>query len=775
MDPVNLILGDRWRPQLATLAQTSRRQRVPPRPVNLGVVGDVVDVVVGRQNITEHLDDEAIFTLLPDLADALCALFEGAQPKSIIELPRSPWELVLARDAAGPLLLSCLRVTTPRTVTLHDHPVDAASLRVALLRALTALSAGLREVHDALDVVQALERFDDLMCRLQALDLETRPTLQRSNARSATPPTIQGAVRFDHAVALSYSFDTTYHGAQTPPDYSARFDAHALLIRGSIELELRTRVRLCKTYPLLGLCELAQTLSNDDATGPSTSREHAAVRWAAPGVLRVGEARGARDLDIDPEQWGTTVRALAQAMLRELAQVYPALTMNARFESLSALFTRPSPPFVPGRIDRPAALVPTPDEGEDTPPSFPWSFEDVRALYPHVSWTLTRRGLRSAWTICGRHGVVVPHEGGVAFLDPTSGHVRMERALRAPPCAPPVLVGSSVAVPCVDRRVVWLKPQDGAFTESATSLPFTPWFLHAAGRDGALALARDGRRARVTSSTATASPLSPTGSGRRLIETRSGPIVAALYDDASVEGIDARGRSLWRVDGTPRARAWSRVTSSEDGVLLTKPLGGARGRTEVTLRDARTGEVRWRREPRGVTRAQPALLHGRALIILERDGQEILWACERGEVRWQLTLGEAHPALPASPVPVDTDGGSTHILLQTGDGKLRCVDAEHGQVLWSAPAPGPSDWVKALGPVIVRDCVLRVADALELRLLRNGELVYSFEGFIHHPERMLPVGALTVIFGEPRGTSEHEDVLYALQFGHFLAVLPPAP
>jgi outer membrane protein assembly factor BamB len=168
---------------------------------------------------------------------------------------------------------------------------------------------------------------------------------------------------------------------------------------------------------------------------------------------------------------------------------------------------------------------------------------------------------------------------------------------------------------------------------------------------------------------------------------------------------------------------WERSVEPKDKEVGTGDVGGALAYAdgvifvtnafgEALALDAQKGEILWRRDLQGPTRAAPAVAHGR-LYVVTQDNQLHALDAKTGRVLWthsgltEVTnvLGAASPAL---------EGDS--IVVPYTSGEIYALRADNGRVLWSdtLAAIKRADAVSALAdiranPVIDRDRVIAVS------------------------------------------------------------------
>lgn len=190
----------------------------------------------------------------------------------------------------------------------------------------------------------------------------------------------------------------------------------------------------------------------------------------------------------------------------------------------------------------------------------------------------------------------------------------------------------------------------------------------------------------------------------------AGDFIYTMDTDSKVRAFDtAGGAQKWERKVAPKHVGGGDVGGElafADGKLFV-----TNGYGEVLLLDAVSGEIGWRRDLQGPTRAPPLVVGGRVFVITQ-DNQLHALDAKDGAVLWthsglsEVTdiLGGASPAME----------GETIIVPYTS-GELYALRAENGRVLWSdtLAAVRRADAISALAdiranPVIVRDRVIAI-------------------------------------------------------------------
>jgi outer membrane protein assembly factor BamB len=190
----------------------------------------------------------------------------------------------------------------------------------------------------------------------------------------------------------------------------------------------------------------------------------------------------------------------------------------------------------------------------------------------------------------------------------------------------------------------------------------------------------------------------------------AGGVVYAMDTDSTVRAFDAAsGSKKWERQIAPKHAGGGDVGGelafAEGKLFATNGFG------EVLALDPATGEIAWRRDLQGPTRAPPLVVGGRVFAITQ-DNQLHALDSKNGTVLWthsglsEVTdmLGAASPALE----------GDTVIVPYTS-GEIYALRAENGRVLWSdtLAAVRRADAISALAdirgnPVVDRDRVIAV-------------------------------------------------------------------
>ena len=87
---VELRFGESWTDDVRYLLRLACA--TPNEQPDLRCVRDVIDIVIGGDNLTAQLGEDSIFVLLADLLAGLGDLVAGRRHKVIIEFQEAPWD-----------------------------------------------------------------------------------------------------------------------------------------------------------------------------------------------------------------------------------------------------------------------------------------------------------------------------------------------------------------------------------------------------------------------------------------------------------------------------------------------------------------------------------------------------------------------------------------------------------------------------------------------------------------------------------------------------------
>ena len=225
---VELRFGESWTEDVGYLLRLANATGKHP---DLSCVRDVVDLVVGGDNLTAQLGEDSIFVLLADLLQGLGDLHLGHRRKAIIEFQDAPWELVLARRGTT-LAISLYCVVPGDEVAVHDRAAPLEHVVAAVVASADALAA----------------RLDGIAAGLSAHPMVVVPAVLRG-APHEQAPSGEGPVGHGQEVSIAappgggfgVTLDCTDR-AFVEYDGLRPFDLHALLCQGHLVWEAEGEV-----------------------------------------------------------------------------------------------------------------------------------------------------------------------------------------------------------------------------------------------------------------------------------------------------------------------------------------------------------------------------------------------------------------------------------------------------------------------------------------------------------------------------------------------------
>ena len=161
---------------------------------------------------------------------------------------------------------------------------------------------------------------------------------------------------------------------------------------------------------------------------------------------------------------------------------------------------------------------------------------------------------------------------------------------------------------------------------------------------------------------------------------------------------------------------WRRAAEDDDGAspsLLTTARGGvawSRGARLICC-DGENGETVWTRAlDSGVRLSTPRAL-GES-VVATSHGAVYAFQVASGELLWQRSI-EQPSSIGREPALLELGEGRVYVAARTaaGLGRVSCLNAATGGVLWSAPSEVPLHLQVAAGQVLIRSTGLSVFDA----------------------------------------------------------------
>lgn len=161
---------------------------------------------------------------------------------------------------------------------------------------------------------------------------------------------------------------------------------------------------------------------------------------------------------------------------------------------------------------------------------------------------------------------------------------------------------------------------------------------------------------------------------------------------------------------------WRRAAEEDDGAspsLLTTARGGvawSRGACLICC-DGENGETVWTRAMDSVERLSTPRALGEA-VVATSHGAVYAFQVASGELLWQRSI-EQPSSIGREPALLELGEGRVYVAARTsaGLGRVSCLDAGTGGMLWSAPSEVPLRLQVAAGQVLIRSRALAALDA----------------------------------------------------------------
>ncbi len=785
MKRVEFVVGREWRHDVRYLEELRPYRPADSRP-NLAEIGDIIDLVIGSNNITASISEESIFPFVADLCEGLFELAEGRRSKAIIEFRREPWELVLVPNGRA-IAVTLYSVDDEARVVAHDVEVDAAQMIRAVRDAAQQLLAALFEISESFGSDPFVRRFSShvgRLRRLQKVEFDRRAAdkvLERAGSTSAA-----------NGLTLSYGVDVGGPGIE---EYGGEhsFDLHALLVPGFVCCEFRGReVVVCDDYPFLalrGVLERARELFNAMESERPKFRVAGRIPRGRIDVAGSGNiwsieigAEETLQFELQPNEFLESLVSLAEMMIGDLSDANPRLQLNQRFadlqqevDSLRAWL---------GDFGGGNQYLETPEEylrdhgnlrPTDVPkpePSFAWPFETVRRLHPTAVWTFEDPHIHFAAMSTTAERLLVPTSTSLHSLDLDSGEVKWSIGDSEPSsyalCGDDVLVGhASGRAILVDGQTGHQKCEVdgvGAFLLDAAHYPIADLIV-AADFHGRLTGFRRSSGAVVWRHRETETFVSGA--------IFQGPLACTLTSTGFLSAFNPLdGEGLWRVriggnpEGGPKFHRGRLYTFSHDE--------GSRSLSVHAIYPF-TGRVAWQLRVDGWLAGTPTFIDDVLILPVERYGRVSLHSVPledlRPETTWNLELTSAGLDKP-TPVRPFVLENEVHGLVRTDRSDLIAFRLADGEIRWRVQTdPQTTLLYRNVELEIVHDAVLSVGESIQLRSLASGRLLHRFGGVMVAPEFAQAVGGLGVVVGEPGADDGDPDELIRHELAHFLAVV----
>jgi outer membrane protein assembly factor BamB len=709
---IRIRTGTAWRhdPRLpATIRRAGAASRAAVRAIvdALAIEVDGVDIAAGR----------AEGPLLPSLEALLRAVARvvGGAPHATVAFPEGGLELLVRRRGAS-ALLTVVSVERPSRVLARDVDVELEALAAAALEAAADLCRELAEI--APDAAGGARR-------LRAAARDLRRTESAPDRRAPAPPARARLPRDGRAGAVTCRLELHDDEGVLLSYEGGRPDLGSLLAPGVVSLRAGdgAEVAALPGFPFLVLRDLV-ALSREVLAAAARGDASYAATFARPGragalQLRLDLAGGrlalcAADVACAPLD---LVRAVATAALelgRTARARNPRQAENgflAELEASAAERLALAEELAAGDRTRPAA-APARPPARRAPSQEPLGPGRLRRVAFRRLLAVDVGPPAGAALLAAGRALIAAGADGLAALDLDRGAAvwRVEgcRSATVLPGAVLALRGERLEAHALrGGRLLWSRPLPGGAPTSAVALARGPWVV--AEREALTGL--DPATGRTLWRFAPPAACA--------LEARAfGGIVVAAADTGFLYGVDADGRTAWRVRGPgpfragPAAAAGACLALADAGAasaaLAVDPASGVRlweapldllpagppiawgpraavagtvGGDPAVAVLHRSGAVAWTVAPdlAGAPRLAPA---GALLAVRGSSGALVALAAD-GAVRWTRPPPAGHPP-PDPAAPVAARG----LLVAAGDG-VACLDARTGELLGALAGVAP--------------------------------------------------------------------------------------
>lgn len=756
---VELLFGERWTGDVEYLLRLAN-QANEPHP-DLRCVRDVIDIVVGGDNLTAGLGEDGIFCLLADLIAGLDDLLAGRRRKVIVDFREAPWELALV--ARGPhLALSLYSILPGEAVGVHDRLAPVRHVTDAVVAAADRLGAELDRIRPGLSAHPLMALPQRVRACAREVETDCRQP-SRPDPCVVTQGTLEVTLDLSHGALLDY--------------VGADFDLHALLCGGSVRwLGDGDPVALEGARPLQIVRGLVADLRDVvEALGGGRPRPVRRRRRAmllegfsvvagqvallpAGMFVRPGPSDAPDGAIILPAR--TVVSAVVEAVeavVRSLSEVNAELLRNERVAALvrdasglGAWYEELASDLRPacddldgaeGRLEIWTAEAPKPG----VPARF--TFAQMRTVRLRHRWSVAG-ALRVASARRVEDAVIVPEDGSLASYHLASGEALWRR--RSDDVGPPTIwLSGNAVLHASDGRLRALDVADGGGWARSVSVGgrCEGGARLAAPGAGALVLACEGGVAAVADADGAPQWSVPLRHGQAVGCGAEGRHFVVGSDRGFVYGIDAvRGETLWRSHvGARAARPYLRpgaplIVASADPPQLTRlhPRTGAR-----------VWSVPLDRPPLGVLFAG-----GLALVLTSSGLAAYQTACGARQWTREGVVG----------LVGDTWPSAAPFLALTAAGIL-CFDLLTGEVRWSVARPVGLAVPAGDGAVVVAG-----PEGVAVLCADTGRAMHELEGLPPSPA-YLHVGADNLILVGELEEDSDEGRLSCFEPEFFLALL----
>ncbi len=798
MSSVEIIVGHRWRDDVRFLSEL-RAYRPLDTTVNLTEIRDIIDIVIDGKNITSSIAEESIFGVFGELLAALFKLVKGESQKAIVEFQCEPWELVLV-PRSKELLVSVYSVDRHHRVVADNIAISARAFVDAVTDAAETMLNDLFRISERFANDGLVRRFSSQLTQIRKHRAELFANVPKSRApvvcdRGASTSNASG-------VTLSYEFDGS---GQYLREYCGEhaFDLHALLFSGRVQAEVDGQiVTLAENYPYLCMAAIlgrARELLNYRETRQNIFDCVEAMPYGNFDVHGRGnvwnvhienEAMGGNALnyDVQPDDCIDSLVTLGELFVRDLLDLNPHLELNQRFVDLSdeVRSLRSWQQDLTGKnlyLETPEEylrnlghLEPAETPGVEAA-FFPWPLEQVRALFPHVSWQYEASQIAFGESVALRDTLLIAGREGLVCLDRADGSSRWKYEWSEKPeqTVRFAMAGDLALVAENGLGLRLLDVQNGQELARNDELKRWGGLLGAAqfSNEAMVVLADlNGQVPGISSADGALVWEHSVGIGRYCGFAVSGPLVSVLSTEGSITTLNPlNGEVLWKV------RA---------GGLPDVPLQYHQGRLYCFAHDMNhravtvqalfpfTGRTVWQLRVPGAVAGAPSFIDRWLILPMERAGKIVLIGIDieatLPQASWEIELSSAglyEPTLVESVVI----NGELCGLVKTDRGELTCFSLLDGEVRWRVmPTSEIQLLYRNLPIVVIGDSVLVAEEHLVIRNLEDGKLTHRFYG-VDAAEFISVSGGLSIVIGEQGNHSDGLDRFTGINLKHFLGLV----
>ncbi len=765
---VELRFGDSWMANVRYLLALANQ--AGESHADLRCVRDVIDIVVGGDNLTADLGADGIFLVLADLLAGLDDLLSGRRSKVIVDFKEAPWELALARRG-GHIALSLYSVLPGEDVAVHDRVAPLRHVVQAVVSAADSVARQLDDIQPGLSTHELLR----VPQRVRAHARGEHTDAQAVTGGQVAEPTgmhIVDAGRLRVALDLNHPGLFTYDGDE--------FDLHSLLCGGAVSWLSVQPVTIGDRYPVRTVRGLVADLR--DVLEALGGRKPRPVRRLRSAVLTDVEREGTRMVAlvpggvfmragpaappdgavlVAPEDLFDAVTAAVVGVTQALVAVNPQLGRNERLMSMGrdsagliawfqelAVGNVRGPSNVAGVGARCTELGAQQPDLSQAPAAY--ALTELRRMRLRLRWSHTGP-LRVADVRRGDGCVYVPRAGGLVSYALEDGSERWAQGAASSGEAPDLWFLRDRAVQADSEGVRVFDDGGGRWSADAqVSGTVQGLATFDAGEGGELVVARAGGVEGFCLAS---------GAQRWSIPVRHGR--AQGFGAAGLHAVVGSERGfVYGVDVGRREVAWRTHVGVSRAVPFLSPrralLVASSQPPELLCVDAATGDVQWA-TPLPST---PAFVRHSCDLVLVGTGASVLGVdASDGRVCWRRD--EVTESLVVLPV----GGDGIHRCVTQHESGLACFDAKTGVSLWREDCP--VQVMTSAGPDVVATAS---PDGVVLFRAEDGSVLHELDGLPPSPS-FLDVGSdLTFLVGEVDDESG-EARLSCFELAYFLALV----